>query len=47
MMPAVPGIDSSMTAAIVAGPSSAMTCSRWASARWHSSSSVVAEKALR
>ncbi len=47
MMPAVPGIDSSMIAAIVRGPSSAMTCSRCSSARSHSSTSVVAWNALR
>lgn len=47
MMPAVPGMDSSITAAIVAAPSITITCSRWASARWPSSSGVVAEKALR
>ena len=36
-----------MIAAIVDGPSRAITCSRCSNARWHSSSSVVAEKALR
>ena len=40
-MPAVPGMDSSTIAAIVPGPSRAMTCSRCASARSHSSASVV------
>ena len=41
MMPAVPGIVSRMIAAMVAGPSKLITCSRCASARWHSSASVL------
>ena len=42
MMPAVPGMDSRMIAAIVAGPSNWMVRSRWCSARSVSSASVAA-----
>jgi hypothetical protein len=41
MIPAVPGMDSRTIAAIVAGPSIAIVCSRCCSARSHSSASVV------
>ena len=47
MIPAVPGIDSSTIAAIVAGPSSWIVCSRCSSARSHSSCSVLAWNADR
>ena len=46
-MPAVPGMASSMIAAMVCGPSSAIMSARCCSARSHSSASVVAWKALR
>ncbi len=42
MMPAVPGMVSRMTAAIVEGPSKAIVVSRCSSARAHSCSSVSA-----
>lgn len=47
MIPAVPGTDSRMIAAIVAGPSKAMVSARWVRARAHSSASVVAWKGER
>lgn len=42
MMPAVPGIDSRMIAAMVDGPSIWISLSRYSSARWDSCSSVSA-----
>ena len=46
-MPFVPGTDSSTIAATRSGPSPATTARRWASARSHSSASVVAWNAER
>jgi hypothetical protein len=46
-MPFVPTTVSMMTAPTVAGPSTMIVSDRWASARSHSSASVVAENGER